>query len=84
MIEAQNAAHKGWERRKWLKRRKFGEFLEREGFVSLWSAEAGVPTFAVDWGHRHGTRIDYSETELDTLPSPVKVADPDWEDPDAW
>lgn len=50
-------------RRKALK--TFGEFLaKQEGIESFWGADdPPVMKGEVDWGHMHGTRIEYGETE---------------------
>lgn len=58
----------------------FEKFLVEQGFEAFYGHEDEAVD--LDWGHRHGQRIDYSETDSDTLPTPA--ASVGIEDPDAW
>jgi hypothetical protein len=41
-------------------RKPFGSFLEKEGFILIWRAEAELEG-DIDWGHQHGTPLQYKE-----------------------
>jgi hypothetical protein len=79
-IEQMRAIRSEWSERQYRTRRQFESFLRDEGFLSLFDENAEIESFEIDWGHRHGTAIDYSETKTDTLPIPAKLADSDLEE----
>lgn len=70
--EAKKPEWEAWAEEQHRTRMRFMDFLKEQGFESIWSNR--VPDFEVDWGHRHGQPIDYSETETDTLNTPAHVA----------
>lgn len=67
--EEQKKVIKKWQDRQRNTKRSFIEFLKDEGFIPIYEPDDD-DVFEVNWGHNHGTSIDYSETELDTLPTP--------------
>ncbi len=71
--EAKRQAWKAWDKERQAARTPFSRFLADEGFVSLW--DASHARAEAWWGHRHGTPIDYSETVIDPVPSPNKMAE---------
>jgi hypothetical protein len=72
--EAKKAEYSAWEKEQAKTKRSFMNFLALQGFTWLGSNEDDVIEVDVDWGHMHGTRIDYGETESDPSKSPAKVA----------
>lgn len=54
-------------------KQKFGTFLGEQGFTSFYNGTLDVLEVYADWGHLHGTRIDYDETETDPTKSPQQV-----------
>jgi hypothetical protein len=76
----QFATHSAWQKDQWKARQEFQTFLKGEGFTLLWDDEAKIPRFDVNWGHRHGISINYSATDVDTMPLPIQVIDPDFEE----
>lgn len=80
--EAKGEVWKAWNAEQEKTRRTFTDVLRDLDFISLWSKEVEIPRFEVDWGHMHGTRIDYENTADNTLPRPSKIVNPDEEDDD--
>lgn len=78
--EVQRMLYREWEERHRQFTKSFMEYLKDQGFTSLYDDEANVPYVEIDWGHRHGIHINYSETELDSLPSPIKIGESTWDD----
>lgn len=82
-FEAAKAIHDAWLASRYRTRTTFESFLLQQGFVSLSSEESGAVEVDVDWGHRHGQRLSYGADEIDTMPSPGKLAGvSDYEDDD--
>lgn len=77
MLEEQRVAYKSWEDNYGVTKTPFINFLVKQGFETLYEANAKM---VCNWGHKHGTRIEYSETVEDTMPLPIKVVDPEFED----
>jgi hypothetical protein len=48
-------------------------FLQDEGFTHLYDDKSAVEA-TMDWGHRHGSRIEYEETKTNTFPTPNELA----------
>ena len=69
--EAKKAEYKEWEKRMHKTRVPFSGYLKDQGFKVIGDVAISID---LDWGHRHGTNIDYSETKTDTLPVPKKMA----------
>jgi hypothetical protein len=67
-LEQEKYAEWNGRRNNWRKR--FGVFLTEQGFTQLDDDESECQEYSIDWDHRHGTRIEYSETETDSFPAP--------------
>jgi hypothetical protein len=82
MIEERKVEHRAWKERNDKATSTFTKFLIDEGFIALWQTE--LPRFEVDWGHRHGQNLAYDNDydRLDTLPKPIKIADPNFDEDD--
>ena len=72
--QAAREARNAWDKEQAKTRRRFENFLMDRGFVSLWSDEANAQFVEIHWGHRHGQRLQYGEDEIDTMPTPAKLA----------
>lgn len=62
-----------WQARARQQTTSFETFLTREGFIPLGDADA--VDIDLDWGHRHGTRLNYgNDDQTNSLPLPVQMA----------
>lgn len=56
--------YKNWEKKRREAIVSFDTYLcKEEGIVDFWYEDPAI-TGEIDWGHRHGTPIDYGETRL--------------------
>jgi hypothetical protein len=60
--EEKRAEREKWKATKTRALRPFSRFLEDEGLVNFYSVDAEYET-TVWWGHRHGERLDYEDTD---------------------
>lgn len=60
---AQKTEWQRWRDREYQSRQPFSAYLEKHGLIRLVNAEEehGIQEFDLDWGHRHGWRLDYSD-----------------------
>lgn len=72
--KAEREEYKAWSEKRTQAKKSFGWYLEQEGCRQFWGY---VPEMhaTVDWGHRHGTPIDYDETEDRDFPAPLVLED---------
>lgn len=74
IIKEDKRAHEEWQKNQKYRKLRFANFLEEEGFSSIFDDDMCIET-TLDWGHQHGTQLDYSEgSEVDTLPTPETIA----------
>lgn len=69
--EEKRAEYDAWSKEDRKGNNRFDHYLKKQGFSFLWECE-GTEVEA-DWGHRHGSRLDYTDTVLDEFPK-IKVA----------
>lgn len=68
----QETRRKEWEEKQKRARKSFGEHLamvSKDKIRLFWNVRPEV-SVDVDWGHRHGTNIDYGSTEIDSKDVP--------------
>lgn len=75
-FEFQREENKKWFADNSLKQKTFNGFLIKVGFIELYKMVREGDTFEVDWGHRHGTQIDYGVTETHSEKSVGNTAVP--------
>lgn len=81
--EAKKVVYEAWQKEQNKTKHSFAAYLLEQGFRELW--DVGIAhDVDLDWGHRHGTKIDYTETRLDTMPTPAKFVGVDEDDDDEW
>jgi hypothetical protein len=69
-------ANQEWEKEHKDRNLGFENFLMNQGFFSLYDDEADsfIVEASANWGHRHGTRINYNETRNEHI-TPQSVVD---------
>jgi hypothetical protein len=70
--EAKKVEWTAWNEKRMGARLAFEDFLARQEGVKTWAWHESE-VVALDWGHLHGTSIDYSLTDVDTIPRPDEV-----------
>ena len=71
--EAKRAVWAAWDAERQKAYRSFGEYLEAEGLPMLWRVSEGYPyAMELDWGHRHGWRLETDSQPDEDLSGPLK------------
>jgi hypothetical protein len=67
--DASQVAYKHWQEKKRTAQSDFGAHLKKlgEGQIELFSYRKPDLAFVLDWGHRHGQKTAYGETETNDL-----------------
>lgn len=67
--EDQKEAYNEWYKKQQMLTQSFTRFLIAQGFRHLYALDEDLE-FELYWGHRHGERLDYEDTKVDTMVKP--------------